>query len=139
LWGVWHATLVAGHRILSPMFKDFQGRTLTVIGWALTLGLVMVGWIPFRAPSLDYTFRLWARAFDVATLTQLGLRETTYIIAALMLVVTIAAPFARDGMVALRRRAPVLTAPPMVLAWTGLMMLVIVYLRPISQFIYFQF
>lgn len=139
LWGVWHATLVAGHRILSPMFSNYRGRALSVIGWALTLGLVMVGWIPFRAPSLDYTFRLWARVFDVSTLTQLGLRETTYIVAALMLVVTIAAPFVRDGMVVARRRLPVLTAPPMALAWTLLMMLIVVYLRPISQFIYFQF
>ncbi len=46
LWGVWHAALVQGHRFISPRLARWRGPLLTVIGWAVTLALVMIGWVP---------------------------------------------------------------------------------------------
>ncbi len=139
LWGLWHAAMVQGHRWLSPIVARFDGLALTVMGWAVTLGLVMLGWIPFRAPSLDYTFTVWSHLIDPARLTHLGLRESSYIVAALALALTIAAPSAGRLATDLRQRFPMLSSPAMVASWSLMLMLIIIYLRPISQFIYFQF
>lgn len=139
LWGVWHAALVQGHRFISPRLARWRGPVLTVIGWAVTLALVMIGWIPFRAPSLDYTFTVWSHLFDVTHLTSRALRESTYVVAAFALLLTVAAPFAGRAAGALRSRYPAVTAPLALMGWSVLLTLVIIYLRPISQFIYFQF
>ena len=139
LWGLWHAALVQGHRWLSPLFASVRGPVLTVIGWAITLALVMIGWIPFRAPSLEYTFAIWSNLLDVRHLFSIGLRESTYIVAAFALIVTVAAPLAGRLAVATRTRFPVASTPATLAVWSLMLMLVTVYLRPISQFIYFQF
>jgi hypothetical protein len=99
----------------------------------------MIGWIPFRAPSLDYTFTVWSHLVDPSRFVGLGLRESTYVVAAATLLVTIAAPFAGRAALALAGRAPVAARPLLLAGWSLLLMLVIIYLRPISQFIYFQF
>jgi hypothetical protein len=99
----------------------------------------MLGWIPFRAPSLDYTFTVWSRLFDISHLTSRGLRESTYVVAAFALLLTVAAPFAGRAAAALRSRYPAVSAPLALAGWSLLLALVIIYLRPISQFIYFQF
>ena len=145
IWGLWHAALVAGHRLVSPRLAAWRGRGLAawrgrglaVTGWALTLVLVMLGWIPFRAQTLELTFALWGRLF--APGLQLGLRENTYVVAALTMALVVAAPFFGRWLGALRTRRPLAGTALLGAGWTAMLMLVIVYLRPISQFIYFQF
>jgi D-alanyl-lipoteichoic acid acyltransferase DltB (MBOAT superfamily) len=139
LWGLWHAALVQGHRWLSPLLAPWRGRALTVIGWAVTLALVMIGWIPFRAPSLDYTFTVWSHLFDWSQPLGRGLRESTYVVADVALLLTLLAPVAARLALAVRARYPVVAMPAALAVWSVMLMLIIVYLRPISQFIYFQF
>jgi D-alanyl-lipoteichoic acid acyltransferase DltB (MBOAT superfamily) len=139
LWGLWHATLVAGHRLIAPLTAPLRGRVLTLAGWAVTLGLVMVGWIPFRSPSLEHTFAVWGRFFDLHHWLGLGLRESTYIVAAMAMAVTLAAPFAARWLAGLRLRSPAASLAVLVPGAAVMMALIVIYLRPISQFIYFQF
>lgn len=137
VWGVWHAVLIAAHRMIAPRLALYHGRVLTFVGWATTLVLVMIGWVPFRATSVELTFAFWSRL--LVPQFGLGLRENTYLVAALVLLGTIAAPFVERALVGLRARAPVAATAVLGLGWTLLLMLVVIYLRPISQFIYFQF
>ena len=139
VWGVWHASMVAGHRFLAANVRLAQTRVTAVLGWGTTLVLAMLSWIPFRAPSLDYTLRAWSQLLDPSRYTSLNLRETSYVVAALVLVLTIAAPFAYRAMLALCARWPRASLVPLVAGWTVLLALTVIYLRPINQFIYFQF
>ena len=137
IWGLWHAALVAGHRLIAPRLAAFQGVALATLGWAVTLALVMIGWIPFRAPTVDLTLALWSRLLvpDLG----LGLRENLYLVAALVLAGTVAAPLVGRWLTVRWTRAPATALAVLVPGWTLLLMLVVIYLRPISQFIYFQF
>ena len=139
LWGLWHAGMVATHRLIAPHLARFEGPALAVAGWATTLLFVMIGWIPFRAPSLDYTIKAWSRLLDPAGYTMLNLRETTYIIAATALIGTIAAPFAYRWLEKLQDRMPVAARAIVAPGWVAIMTATFVYLRPLDQFIYFQF
>lgn len=139
LWGLWHASMVAIHRFISPLLARFEGPALAVVGWGTTLLFVMIGWIPFRAPSLEYTLSAWSRLLDPAGYLVLNLRETTYIVAALALVGTVCAPFVYRCLEGLQERAPKLATAITAPAWVVIMMTTFVYLRPLDQFIYFQF
>ena len=108
-------------------------------GVAITLPVMMLGWIPFRAESLSMTFAMWAKLFDPAAYTWLGMRENVYLFAALLLVGIFATFGVKERLLPRLARWPVL-------AWAGdslsvavMTALVIVFLRPINQFIYFQF
>ena len=139
IWGVWHATLVAGHRLLSANIKLPQTRVWALLGWGTTLVLAMLGWIPFRAPSMAYTLQAWSHMLDPGRYTTLNLRETTYIVAALTLVLSMSVPFAWCQLLAIRARWPLASLPLLVAGWTVLLALTFIYLRPLNQFIYFQF
>ena len=99
----------------------------------------MLGWIPFRAPSMAYTLQAWSHLLDPTRYTTLNLRETTYIVAALTLVLSMSVPFAWRWLLAIRARWPVASLPLLVAGWTVLLALTFIYLRPLNQFIYFQF
>lgn len=139
LWGVWHAALVAGHRYTSRWTAAIETKWLAVLGWGTTLVLVMIGWIPFRAPSIDYTLRAWAKLLDPSAYFALNLRETSYIVAAMALIATIAMPSVLRILKNLHSWRPQLSMALLIPAWAVLLALVIIYLRPLDQFIYFQF
>jgi alginate O-acetyltransferase complex protein AlgI len=69
----------------------------------------------------------------------MALRESTYLVAAVTLVFVVIMPFAARLAFATRARYATASAPLLLVGWSLSLMLIIVYLRPISQFIYFQF
>ena len=139
LWGVWHAALVAGHRMLAPYFSNAPPKLVGFLGWGITLCLVMIGWVPFRAPSMDYALTAWGHFLHPAQYFALNFRETTYIVAAVALAGTIAMPYASKSLETFRSRYPQSSLPVLLPASVIFMMLLFVYLRPLEQFIYFQF
>jgi alginate O-acetyltransferase complex protein AlgI len=139
VWGVWHASMVAGHRMLSTLVQIPQSKIWLFLGWGVTLVLAMLGWIPFRAPSMAYTLQAWSHVLDPYGYATLNLRETTYVVAALTLLLTISVPFAYRWLLMIRARWPVASLPLMVLGWTSILTFTFIYLRPLNQFIYFQF
>lgn len=139
VWGVWHAAMVAVHRLLAARVTLPQTAPFAVLGWGTTLVFAMLGWIPFRAPSLAYALQAWSHLLDPARYSSLNLRETSYVVAASVLVLTTLAPFAWRAMLALRLRWPRATVLPLIAGWAIMLALTFIYLRPINQFIYFQF
>lgn len=69
LWGIWHGTLLAIERALGLATDPSAG--LRPLRWALTLLLVMLGWVMFRAESVDDAVRVYTAmfAFDGAGLS----------------------------------------------------------------------
>jgi D-alanyl-lipoteichoic acid acyltransferase DltB (MBOAT superfamily) len=138
-WGLYHALLIAAYR-------SFSGATLRLPtwvrkygGWSITLPLVMLGWIPFRAESIGVALAMFAKLISPRDYLWLGMRENTYLVTALVLLVFLGAHgvhlyHERFRQWWLSAKFAMDTA-----VMTLVIMLVFVFLRPISQFIYFQF
>jgi alginate O-acetyltransferase complex protein AlgI len=139
VWGLWHAALVWGHRLIGAYLPAGENMILRFVGWGTTLVLVMLAWIPFRANSMDYTLTAWGQLLHPDRYRFLALRETTYLIAAAAFVVVVAAPFVAMTLSKLKLHRPMLHDVVMFPGLVLVMIVCIVYLRPINQFIYFQF
>ena len=139
IWGLYHATLIAAYRIFSRKTLQFPSLIRTYFGWAITLPLVMAGWIPFRAKTVDDTLAMFTKLFSPRDYLWLGMRENIYLVTALLLIICLAtyAVHFFKGKLQLRWIWASFALE------TGIMSVVIalnfVFLRPISQFIYFQF
>lgn len=53
VWGLWYFTLISLEKVLDSKKINYRGS----IGHIITLFLVMLGWIVFRAPSLNIAIR----------------------------------------------------------------------------------
>ena len=140
LWGVYHAAFIFLYRLIAPRFEGFSDRVRTLGGWAITLPVAMLSWIPFRAEGLGNTFTMYATLFDISKYTSLGMHQDVYLVTALLTAGTIIAYLVRTRLapaLMLRSRAGYLALET---ATYGVAIaLVFVFLRPITQFIYFQF
>jgi alginate O-acetyltransferase complex protein AlgI len=146
LWGLWHAALVSIHRLMS----DAITRPVPApLAWAITLPLVMLGWIPFRATSLDNALVMWGRLLTPEAWIRSGghgsapvlltlHRDSYYVAAGVMLLIVVAWAADRYVLPRLERR-PALQTLAEGTAMAVMTPLVFLFLRPINQFIYFQF
>jgi alginate O-acetyltransferase complex protein AlgI len=139
LWGLYHAALVFGHRVFSRRTWRLSPTAAGLLGWSITLPLAMLGWIPFRAESIHATFEMWSKLFVPSQYLALGMRENAYLAAALLLLISIGAWLARERALPALRRVPVIWPAAQAIGWAVAIALVFVFLRPIKQFIYFQF
>jgi len=139
LWGLYHGVVIFIYRLVEPHTHRFNHTLKWLGGFMITLPLMMLAWIPFRADSLSATFEMWGRVLTPSAYTWLGMRENVYLITALILVGTIAVYFLQRKIMPLLqgKKLVVLFADTAVVA--VMTALVIVWLRPINQFIYFQF
>jgi len=137
LWGVYHAFAVYSFRALKPLRVLDR---LPFVSWGLTLAVCMAGWIPFRAPSLDHALAMFATILDPRRYYLWPRHmETDFFLVALLLILSM--PLARA--VGQRALAWNPSRPAGAMAYgLGLAVLsavVLVYLKSIDQFIYFQF
>jgi len=98
----------------------------------------MLGWIPFRARSLQDTFALLARVLDWRAYTYLSFRENFYLMVALVFAGMLLLWYVTQVLSAKVRPAWI-HATAEIGGLTVVMFFVFIFLRPISQFIYFQF
>ncbi len=56
IWGIWHGGILAIEKYLNA---DTSGKGFVVSKWLLTLVLVMLGWVVFRAENLDSALDLY--------------------------------------------------------------------------------
>jgi len=138
-WGLYHAALIYGFRLFAPIRKALPRNAGKFGGWAITLLLVMLGWIPFRAGSVGDLFSMWGILLQVKGYLWLGMRENTYLITALLLLGFLGRYWATVYLIPVIRRWVALSQLVETLAFGVIICLVFVFLRPISQFIYFQF
>jgi alginate O-acetyltransferase complex protein AlgI len=139
VWGVYHATLIAGYRLSEPVRARFKGPLKTFLGWAVTLPLVMLSWVPFRAQTLTDALNMFAKLFSPREYLWLGLRENSYLVAALSLLLVLVAYAMQSSFLARLKRYPAFDFCATTLAMCAVIGLTFVFLRPITQFIYFQF
>jgi hypothetical protein len=139
LWGLLQGILVLAYRVVAPISVNFPLILGRIAGWAVTLPLIMLAWIPFRAETIGIAFEMYAKLFSVDEWTYLGMRENIYLVTAVLLVVMIGAYWLQ--FFGVRRIAGRLWIAFLFrLIYFGIALsLVFVFLRPISQFIYFQF
>ena len=136
-WGVWHACFIWLYRVISPYLKGLPVRVRTLGGWAVTLAISMLAWIPFRAATLHDSLALMGRVLDVHAYRTLGFRENFYLVVAVIFGGMLAVHFIVKHGVKLRSvllRNTVETG-----ALTFVIFVLFIFLRPIGQFIYFQF
>jgi hypothetical protein len=139
LWGLHHATMVFAYRRISPRVAHWPARVRGIAGWAITLPLAMLGWVWFRATSLSDALTMFGKILAPSQYLALGLRESTYLVALLGTALVLLA------WAAWRRPLPALLSRPVprfavyAVGFTVITSLVLVFLRPIQQFIYFQF
>jgi alginate O-acetyltransferase complex protein AlgI len=123
------------------------------IAWALTLGFVMVAWVPFRADSLSATFTIWKGMFGfhglVPTESVIAAQVTTAAICiAVLLAVALFAPntqqllsYPRVIIAAFRQPIRFVPSPRWAIAAGivfGIAVSFIITQRP-TEFLYFRF
>ena len=139
LWGLYHATLIVLYRLSAPIRQMFPNWIRQYGGWILMLPLSMIAWIPFRAESLNESLALFTRLVDPTSYLSLGLRENYYLVAACILVGHLAVYFIRRAMSTWSDKAigvrSLLDSAQIAIQTAA----IFVFLRPINQFIYFQF
>lgn len=137
-WGVWHACLIMAHRLSKGRFLFVSGVGREVLGWCVTIPVVMLGWIPFRAASLSSSVELLSRLFHPHGFFSLGFRENFYLA---VFVITACMLLVKAALSAIEK-AP-LPAYARQIGDIAVLAFIIsadfIFLRPVSQFIYFQF
>ena len=146
-WGIWHASLITLYRIFEKIIKV---KIWAPLSWSLTLVMVMIGWIPFRAESLNHTINLFERLFTFTLWLKpdhiggkfplwLGLHRDSYYVAASILLCMIFLWSFKQFVLPIFMRYSSVVYSSRILPFILLLPVVYLFLRPTSQFIYFQF
>ncbi len=138
LWGVWHATIILLYRVTNGWFPIVPARFKMMVGWFLTLYIIMLGWIPFRADSLESSLALLGRVLDLSSYRGLAFRENFYLLVFLLTCGMVVAWFITHAKTSLLNRAWFRQAGE-IITMSVMIFVVFIFLRPVSQFIYFQF
>lgn len=139
IWGLYHATIIVIYRLISKQQINCSEKIRKCLGWLITLPVIMLGWIPFRAQNLSDTFTLWLKIFNPNDYLWLGMKENTYITATLGLTAFLLAYAIHQINRAFWVKHSTLTFICLLFIYIFAIYLVIIFLRPINQFIYFQF
>jgi D-alanyl-lipoteichoic acid acyltransferase DltB (MBOAT superfamily) len=132
-WGAYHGVLLAVHRALGGGRSAAAGGARAWLARAGTFHLVCLGWVLFRAPTMD---ALWAMAEGLGRPGMIWVRDGT---AAAVLVALAAAMHAAPSAPWLRARFVAL--PPWVqgLAYAATTAAIFLFAPASAPFIYFQF
>ncbi len=138
LWGVWHAVLIYIYRAVKDWFGGIGGWIMPIIGWCLTLPAVMLAWIPFRATSLQQTMNLLQKIVTPQSYLHLSFRESFYLCIFLVLMGMLICAFIAQAKHAFLQR-PIIRRFGETVILSVMIYCVFIYLKPVNQFIYFQF
>ena len=138
-WGLMHASLIYSERRLKFVREKIGFFRLPIIGWGITILFVMLSWIPFRADSLNTTFDMYAKLIQPESYLKIGMRENTYLVTFVLLLFFLLNYFLVEKTKSFWNRFPRLLFFIDVLKYAILFIAIFTFLRPISQFIYFQF
>ena len=139
IWGVFHSVVIFLYRLATPITRNIDTRVKMVGGLLVTLPVMMLAWIPFRAESLSITISMWSKVFDPFSYATLGMRENTYIVTTIILIGIMATYWVKTNLAPLIERRGTLLLIVESLLFSLIVPFVIIFLRPVNQFIYFQF
>ena len=138
LWGIWHATLIFVYRIVTSCLDWIPERLRLITGWCVTIPMVMLGWIPFRATTLVQTFALYVKIFDVTSYRGLAFRENFYLLVFVLTVGMLCLYALKNSKIVVFQNKLVRQGAEL-LAHSAMIFIIFIFLKPVSQFIYFQF
>lgn len=138
LWGLWHACLIYLYRRNRDLFIGISGWTRPILGWCLTLPAVMLAWIPFRAANLHLSFELLIKIVQPQSYLHLAFRENFYLFVFLLLMGMLSCVFMTGSDHPLLHR-PIIRRSAEVAVLSIMIFFVFIFLKPVNQFIYFQF
>ena len=135
LWGLYHAFFVFLQRILtSSKSLIFKNRIITFIGTLFTLPIMMLGWIPFRSENLETAIMMWGKLFSLNNYLFLSMRENVYLVTFCLLICFYLVYFIKEKLSKL-----MIVKNSEIFILSVMLVLIFIFLRPIDQFIYFQF
>ena len=138
-WGLYHATIIFFERKLKPISERFIGLRISFLSWAITLFLAMLSWIPFRAKNLQDTFTMFSKLIQVKEYTHLNMRENTYLVTAAIFIAFYLNYYIQTKWKPFISQFAFIDFILNAIVYGFVILLVFTFLRPISQFIYFQF
>ncbi len=138
-WGLYQALSIAVYRWIKPMVAAWPGSVRKFGGFFLTLPAMMLGWIFFRAASLGHAITMFGKVLSPSTYGSLGMRENIYLVAALLLSGILIAYGVREWYRRTAGKWQVMKMAGETGFYAVVVAMVFVFLRPIQQFIYFQF
>ena len=139
LWGIYHAILIFFYRKLSYLNDYFKINIRMYLGWIFTLPFIMLSWIPFRADSIEDTFKMWGKVINPLSYNSLNLHENTYIVTAFLTLSIVTTYGLRTFIDKNKYNFKKIVFVGDVILISGIFYFTFIFLRPINQFIYFQF
>ena len=133
LWGLIHSVYIFLERIISKSFKNLIN---TNIKWFIVFFLSMLSWIPFRASSVSDSLIMYSHFIDFSNFFSRNLRENNYLVVFLLSILFIFSYYFTEFKKIKNFKLKFVTD---VIKYTFMLVLVYIFLRPIQQFIYFQF
>jgi len=140
-WGAFHGAIITATHYLSERkalvgFSQSSSRWVKVLQWAMTLYLIMLSWVLFRATNMDSAWNILVNMHSIAGLPESG--PTAMLIFAMT--VTVFALMHLMDLFVINRAEKFETRPW--LFWPSLVIGAAICLligEPSSEFIYFQF
>jgi D-alanyl-lipoteichoic acid acyltransferase DltB (MBOAT superfamily) len=139
VWGIYHACLIIGYRLIVRLGVGGKNIYSLSLGWIVTLPLVMLGWIPFRASDVGITFSMWEKVFIPKEYLWLGMRENIYLVTFILLISCLTSYAWHKFSHIFKHWGHPFSFIARVFIMTIVISMVFVFLRPLNQFIYFQF
>jgi D-alanyl-lipoteichoic acid acyltransferase DltB (MBOAT superfamily) len=140
LWGLIHALLVLLYRIFD-MFWNYDNNLVSrVFSHFFTLLGIMLAWIAFRSQDVHDVMQKYAIIFQPAKYRSIGLRENIYLVTFLLMIgIYLFGYFNKYFTPEYLKERPKLQYAVNFAIGLFLIPLIIAFLRPVNQFIYFQF
>ena len=139
VWGLYHASFVYLERKLKPLRKRFKIFDFNIIAWIITLSFAMLSWIPFRANNLQETFIMFQKIINPKNYLFYTMRENNYLITAFLLILMLVTYFSNTYVEPKLNKFKWASFIFHTVKYSIIIIFVYTFLRPISQFIYFQF
>ena len=138
-WGIWNFLIIILFRYIDLINNFSNSKISKILSWAVTLQLVMLGWIFFRAETLSLAFQMINCLFYIKNWTFITMGENVYLITFFTTIFYLISPYFLNLFRKLQsistNYSEILKNVLITLALT----LVIIYFKVTSEFIYFQF
>ena len=139
IWGIYHAILIFIYRTTKSLGTNINFKLKNLIGLVFTLSFVMLSWIPFRSQTLSDCFQMWFKIINPFEYSYLGLRENIYLITFLLFIGVLLSYVLKNKIILKKLFPKIIVLLSDLLLIVFLFCLTFIFLRPINQFIYFQF
>ena len=137
IWGLYHAFFILIYRLTRPLTNNLKNKN--IFGWLFTLPIIMLSWIPFRSNSIETSFQMWIKVTNPINYSYVGLHENTYIVAMLITLGILITYYVKEKTIKNNLSKNVFFFIGDIVFISFLFYFTFIFLRPINQFIYFQF